>query len=189
MMATTTRQTAEERREAVLRVAREEFARKGFYGASTDEIARAAGISQPYLFRLFGTKKDLYLATSREAMRRTYETMAAAARGKRGEEALQAIAAAYQEMLVEDRTQLLLQLQCQIHAAEDPAVREPMRELWRDLTALVEDLTGGDIETTSRFFASGMLLNTLMAMHVFEEPTPWSERLVQGCLTWLPQSE
>src|SRR5215208_5536012 len=111
MSSTTVRQTAEERREAVVRAAREEFAHKGFHGASTDAIARAAGISQPYLFRLFGTKKELYLETSRDAMRRTYETMAAAARGKRGVEALQAMGQAYQGMLAEDRTQLLLQLQ------------------------------------------------------------------------------
>ena len=62
MSTTTTRQTAEERREAVLDAATHEFAVKGFHGASTEDIARAAGISQPYLFRLFGSKKELYLA-------------------------------------------------------------------------------------------------------------------------------
>ena len=61
-MSTTTRQTAEERRSAVLGAATHEFARKGLYGTSTDDIARAAGISQPYLFRLFGSKQGLYLA-------------------------------------------------------------------------------------------------------------------------------
>ena len=55
-MATTTRQTADERREEVLAAAVEEFGRAGFHGASTDAIARRAGISQPYLFRLFGSK-------------------------------------------------------------------------------------------------------------------------------------
>ena len=58
MMATSTRQTAEERRDAVLDAATEEFAAKGYHGTSTEDIARAAGISQPYLFRLFGSKKD-----------------------------------------------------------------------------------------------------------------------------------
>ena len=63
MSTTSQRQTAEERREAVLAAATREFAEKGLHGASTDTIARAAGISQPYLFRLFGSKKGLYLAT------------------------------------------------------------------------------------------------------------------------------
>ena len=61
------------RREAVLEAAAAEFSRKGLHGASTDAIAKAAGISQPYLFRLFGTKKELYLATSRLKMEEVYQ--------------------------------------------------------------------------------------------------------------------
>jgi AcrR family transcriptional regulator len=179
-MHVTTRQTAEERRTAVIAAAREEFAHKGLEGASTDAIANAAGISQPYLFRLFGTKKELYLETSRQAMRETYETMAAAARGKRGEEALAAIGTAYKDMLLEDRPRLLLQLQCQVHA-DDPDVNAALRELWRDLVALIEDVVGDDTQAVSAFFASGMLLNVLMAMHLFERRTPWGDRLIAGC--------
>ena len=58
-----TRQTAAERRVAVLSAAVTEFAKSGYAGTSTDAIAARAGISQPYLFRLFGTKKDLFIAT------------------------------------------------------------------------------------------------------------------------------
>ena len=84
MTTTAPRQTADERRSAVLDAATREFARKGLHGASTDDIARAAGISQPYLFRLFGTKKELYLATARRAVDELYEVFAEAARGKTG---------------------------------------------------------------------------------------------------------
>jgi AcrR family transcriptional regulator len=59
---TATRLTAADRREAVLEVALVEFAAHGYEGASTEEIARRVGISQPYVFRLFGTKKDLFKA-------------------------------------------------------------------------------------------------------------------------------
>jgi hypothetical protein len=114
-------------------------------------------------------------------MRHTYDTMADAARGKRGPEALEAVGEAYQGMLAEDPILLLLQLQCQVHAHDDPQIRGEVRELWRDLVALVEDHTGGDLQETSSFFARGMLLNTLMAMHLFEDPTPWGERLIEGC--------
>ena len=62
--------------EAVLDAATHEFAVKGLHGASTEDIARAAGISQPYLFRLFGTKKELYLATVERACRPLYEIFA-----------------------------------------------------------------------------------------------------------------
>ena len=43
----------------------------GLHGASTEDIAAAAGISQPYLFRLFGTKKELFLATVERCMAET----------------------------------------------------------------------------------------------------------------------
>ena len=69
--ATTTRKTAEERREEILAAALEEFGEHGLDGTSTDTIARKAGISQPYLFRLFGSKKELYLASVRRCFRRT----------------------------------------------------------------------------------------------------------------------
>ena len=86
--ATTTRQTADERRVAVLAAADVEFALRGLHGASTDAIARRAGISQPYLFRLFGSKKELFLAVNDDCFARTLESFRAAASGKSGEEAL-----------------------------------------------------------------------------------------------------
>src|SRR5574342_107372 len=111
MTSTSTRQTAQERREAVLESSRQEFVRSGFHGGSTDAIARGAGISQPYLFRLFGSKKDLYLASVRRCFRRTLEVMQAAAEGLRGEAALGAMGTAYGQLLKEDPTMLQAQLQ------------------------------------------------------------------------------
>ena len=136
MSATTTRQTAEERREAVLAAAAREFARAGLHGASTDAIARAAGISQPYLFRLFGTKKELYLATTARRMEEIYQVFERASRGKTGEEALAAMGDAYRE-LIEDSERLQLMLQC-FAGADDPEVREGLRRIWRDLVELAE---------------------------------------------------
>jgi AcrR family transcriptional regulator len=181
MSATTTRQTAEERREAVLAAAASEFARSGLHGASTDAIARAAGISQPYLFRLFGTKKELYLATADRKMEELYLVFERASRGKTGEEARRAMGDAYQE-LIADRERLQLMMQCMAAAADDPEIRESVRRVWRDLVELVARVTGGTDEETAAFFAKGMLLNVLNAMGAFEEPAPWSERLLAGCL-------
>ena len=179
MSATTTRQTAEERREAVLTAAAREFSRKGLHGASTDAIAKDAGISQPYLFRLFGTKKELYLATTSKAMEETYQAFERASRGKTGEEALHAMGDAYRQ-LIEDRVRLQLMLQC-FAAAEDPEIRDDLRRVWRDLVELVERVGGGTPEEISTFFAKGMLLNVLNAMRLFEDPTPWGDRLIAGC--------
>lgn len=178
-MSATTRQTAGVRREAVLEAAATEFSRKGLHGASTDAIAKAAGISQPYLFRLFGTKKELYLATTRLKLEETYQAFEQASRGKKGQEALQAMGEAYRQ-LIEDRERLQLMLQC-FAAADDPEIRADLRRVWRDLVELVERVDGGTPEEISTFFAKGMLLNVLNAMWLFEEPTPWGDRLIEGC--------
>jgi AcrR family transcriptional regulator len=181
MTTTTTRQTADERREAVLEAAATEFSRKGLHGASTDAIAKAAGISQPYLFRLFGTKKELYLATSERKMEETYQVFERAARGKTGEEALLAMGEAYRGLLV-DRERLQLMLQC-FAGCEDPDVRDDVRRVWRDLVELVERVSGESPEVVSSFFAKGMLLNVINAMQLVEDPTPWGDRLIAGCGT------
>jgi AcrR family transcriptional regulator len=173
------RQTAEERREAVLAAATGEFARKGLHGASTDAIARAAGISQPYLYRLFKTKKELYLETSARRMEETYQSFERASRGKSGEEALQAMGDVYTE-LIEDRDRLQLMLQC-FADCDDLEVRTAVRRVWRDLVELVERVSGEPPEVVSSFFAKGMLLNALVAMQLFEDPTDWGNRLIGGC--------
>jgi AcrR family transcriptional regulator len=178
MTATTVRQTAEERREAVLAAAAHEFAHKGLHGGSTDAIARAAGISQPYLFRLFRTKKDLYLATCVRKMGEMVEAFRSAMEGLEGREALEAAGQAYQEMIV-DRDRLLLMLQS--HAAcDDPDVREAVRAAWRELTDLIGGVSDVTDEEFADFFATGMLMTMLDAMQVFTDRTPWGDRLVEG---------
>src|SRR5260370_42285500 len=99
----TTRLTATERRDDLLDAALIEFAEHGYEGTSTEDIARRAGISQPYLFRLFGTKKDLYIASVGRCYRDTLELFQRAAEGRRGEEALPAIGEACMEQLKTNR--------------------------------------------------------------------------------------
>src|SRR5919201_5100429 len=118
MAAVTERKSAKERREEIVDAAFAEFAQKGLHGASTDAIARRAGVSQPYLFRLFGTKKELFIAALHRCFRVTLETFMRAAEGKRGEEALLAMGQAYWEM-VQDRQKLRMQMHA--HAACDEA--------------------------------------------------------------------
>src|SRR3954467_5224701 len=110
-MVTTERKTKEERREEILDAALAVFAEQGLHGASTEEIARRAGISQPYVFRLFGTKKELYLAVVARCFRQTLEIFQRAAEGERGQEALKSIGRAYAELLETSRTFLRAQMQ------------------------------------------------------------------------------
>src|SRR3990170_3036827 len=182
-MTTTTRQTAEERREEVLAAAVDEFARAGFHGASTDAIARSAGISQPYLFRLFGSKKELYVASVRRCFRRTLEAMQQATEGLRGEEALEAMGEAYGVLLKTDPTMLQAQLQTYADALDDPDVRSAVRDGYGDLYTYVERVSGVSAPRLARFFAMGMLHNVVAAtgLHEEAEPEPWAVRLIAGC--------
>src|SRR5213075_1196543 len=111
MAVSTQRKSAEERRETVLAAALEEFASNGLDGASTEAIAARAGISQPYVFRLFGTKKELFKASVARCFRETLETFQRAAEGKRGAEALEAMGRAYVDELLVDRVRLRAQMQ------------------------------------------------------------------------------
>src|SRR5919204_4997460 len=96
MVQVKTRKSAEERREEILDAALAEFAAGGHSGTSTDPIARRAGVSQPYLFRLFGTKKDLFIATVRRCFAETRSVFVeAAAKVDRDEDVLAAMGRAY----------------------------------------------------------------------------------------------
>ena len=135
--------------------------RQGLHGASTDDIARAAGISQPYLFRLFGTKKELYLATV-AALRSTqlYVVFADAATGKTGEEALQAMGEAYDGDHGQDRDRLMLMLKCWA-SCDDPEICEVVRSgLARPRRPRRACLAASPPEVVSRVLRQGMLITS-----------------------------
>jgi AcrR family transcriptional regulator len=180
MASTTTRLSAAERKDSILDAALIEFAERGYEGTSTEDIARRAGISQPYLFRLFGTKKELYLASVGRCYRDTLELFQRAAEGRRGQEALQAIGEAYMEQLETNRVWLRAQMQGYA-ASEDPDIRRVVREGFGDLVAYVRRVSGADWPTIWHFFATGMFLNVLASMHVHDNPEPWMSELLEGC--------
>src|SRR5438105_8006758 len=180
MAVGTKRKSAEERRESVLDAAFEEFAARGLDGASTEAIAEKAGISQPYVFRLFGTKKELFKASVTRCFREALELFQRAAEGKRGEEALQAVGQAYEEQLESGRLRLRAQMKA-YSACDDPEIRAVVRAGYGDLVAYVRRVSGADWPTVWSFFASGMLLNVLASMHVDDEPEQWMQDLLSGC--------
>jgi AcrR family transcriptional regulator len=179
MAVPTQRKSAEERREAVLEAALEEFAAHGLSGASTEAIAAKAGISQPYVFRLFGTKKELFTAVVNRCFRETLELFQRAAEGRRGEAALEAMGDAYVNELLPDRTRLLGQMQAYA-ACEDPDIRAVVRAGYGDLVSYVERVSGLPPEEITRFFAAGMLLNVVACMDLTASTESWAARLLEG---------
>ena len=174
------RQSADQRREAVLEAALVEFSQHGLNGASADEIARRAGISQPYLFRLFGTKKELYVASVERCLSETLAVFERASVGLEGEEALKAMGEAYRELLA-DRTMLRAQLQAYA-ASDDPEIRKTVRRGFGEIVEHVERVSGAAPADVARWFAKGMLLNVVAALDLPHAREPWAARLLAGCL-------
>ena len=164
--------SADERRESVLEAALTEFAARGLDGTSTEHVAQRAGISQPYLFRLFPTKKALFLALVERCFRRVEDTFTAAAGDLTGDEAMTAMADSYTRLL-DDRTLLLLQMQ--IYAAcSDPEIRDATRAAYKHLWEMVERITGLPFQTVVDFFAIGMLMNVAAAMDLPSVDERWA---------------
>src|SRR6202035_7929 len=178
--AATERLTAPERREQILEAAVVVFAERGYEGASTDVIARMAGISQPYLFRLFGTKRELIIATIKRCFADTEMLFQRAASGLEGDAPLAAMGEAYIDEI--RRSPLRLRVQLQAYAAcDDPAIRTVVAEGFGRLVRLAGELTGLDSARLSLFFAQGMLLNVLAMMGQVDEPQAWAMQLIEGC--------
>lgn len=162
-----------QRRSQVLEIAAVEFANHGLHGASVDAIARAAGITQAYVFRMFGTKKALFLELVGAAFDRFSDGMAAAADGLRGVPALKRMGARYYESLA-DRTTLMLQLQG-FAACGDDEVRDFVRTRFARMWDTVAGTARLDAVTVKSFLAFGMLLNTAAALDIAELNEPWAK--------------
>jgi AcrR family transcriptional regulator len=167
--------SADERREQVVTAALAEFAQGGLAGTSTEAIAARAGISQPYLFRLFATKKELFIAASRRCFDNVAATFAHAATGLAGPEAMAAMGRSYKD-LIADRDNLLGQLQMYA-ASDDPEVRECARDGFRKLYRFVQSATGASPSRMAIFFATGMLRNVATALRLDELDEPWARAL------------
>jgi AcrR family transcriptional regulator len=179
-MITTERKSKEVRREEILDAALQEFAERGFHAASTEDIARRAGISQPYVFRLFGTKKELFRIVVARCFRETLEMFQRAAEGLRGAAALEAMGKAYVAELGSNPVKFRGQMQAYA-ACDDPDLCEVVREGYGDLVAYVERVSGLPPAEVMQFFAKGMLLNVFASMgQIGDASEPWAARLLQG---------
>jgi AcrR family transcriptional regulator len=174
----TERKSAEVRREEILEAAVTEFAYGGLHGTSTEKIAQRAGISQPYLFRLFRTKKELFIAANQRCFSRVLSAFQEAAEGKTGEAAMKAMGKAYEQLLA-DREMLLLQMQMYA-ACSDPEIRDMTRAGFAGLFRYVEQVSGAGPAEIRDFFAIGMLMNVAAAMdlpQICSKDDSWAKEL------------
>jgi AcrR family transcriptional regulator len=170
---------AAERREELTAAAVHEFAHGGLHGTPVERIARRVGVAQPYVFTLFGSKRELFLAALDRSFERVAETFRrAAADHQEGRapadcaDALEAMGRAYKELLASDRDYLMLQHQSYA-ACDDEVVRERVRRRYAQLVELARELSDADAERLDDFFRRGMALNVAAALGV--------EDLSSGC--------
>jgi AcrR family transcriptional regulator len=178
-MKATTRISREERRREIIEAAAREFAIGGLHGTPVEAIAQRVGVSQPYLFQLFGTKKALFIA----AVQRTFERTVAAFRtaaADAGEDAGQAdvlmtMGAAYQRML-DDRSLLLMQMQAYA-ACADEEIRDVVRDEMLRLVNFVQSASGAPEAAIREWLAYGMLMNVAAAMDLTEVDADWARMM------------
>ena len=175
------RLTAVDRREAILQAAMEAFADKGLHGTSTETIARNVGISQPYLFRLYGTKKELFLAAIRRCFDDTLDRFRVAVEDEGVDRPVaQRIGDAYYEML-RDGTKLRMQMQSYA-SCDDPDVRAVVQTGFGEVTNYVAAQMGVETFRLATFMGRGMLLNVMASMDVLEATDGWACMLREGCM-------
>jgi len=165
------RHSAAERRDEVLRAAVDAFAIHGLYGTSTEMIAKRTGISQPYIFRLFPSKKDLFLAAE-AAFRKAAENpdVATASHhlgGSPADRRLHAMGHAYVR-LVAHRELLLFQMQAYAACADDE-IRRKVKQRWERLMKVTAELSGASRDELTLYFARGMLLNVVASIGLVPE--------------------
>ena len=171
---TQVRLSSEERREHVLDAAVQEFAAAGYHATSTTNIAKRAGISQPYIYALFPNKRDLFLAVYRRAcddIRLAF--LKEADETSDPQQALSRIADVYSELL-ESKSRLLVLLHGWA-AAGDPELRDEIRANYVRLFEDVEKATGVPRDAFARFWAIGMFMTIGAAMDLPAEYYPAGE--------------
>lgn len=152
-----TRQSSDSRRTALIAAALPAFAQAGLHGTAVSAVTDAVGITQPYAFSLFGTKKGLFLAAVEHCFDMVASLFRSSVEGVAPDERVHAMASAYDELL-QDRTVLQFQLQCYASAG-DPEVRAVVGRRMAELFELFQEVGGMSVEEARTFLATGMLCN------------------------------
>ncbi len=169
---------AAERRDALIEAAVHEFSHGGLHGTPVERIARRVGVAQPYVFSLFASKRELFLAAVERAFELTEQTFTRAAAefdpaiAAPDADVLHAMGQAYVELLGSHRDHLMIQHQAYA-ACDEQEIRERVRSCYARLVAHVERLSAAEPDRIDEFFRYGMWLNVAAAMQV--------EDLSAGC--------
>jgi AcrR family transcriptional regulator len=161
------RMSSEERRAQILAAAIAVFGARGYVGTTTDDVARAASVSQPYVVRLFGTKEKLFLAALGDALDRLLTAFRSAPDVADLDQRSELMGQTYLNLLeVRGLHQIVSHaFLLGAHPVIGPAAREGFERVWHFL----RDEADFSAEEARKFLAMGMLINTMVGLRMTEE--------------------
>ncbi len=183
MTETATRMRSEDRRELVLAAAMSVFGDRGYIGTTTDQVAKAAGVSQPYVVRMFGTKEKLFLEVLDSALRQLLDRFREVlADGGRPEDITSRLGNGYVGLLAVRG--LLPTLMHAFLLGAEPAIGAAARSGFIDVFEFLRTEAGFDPEQATSFIAGGMLINTMIGTRMVEsyDLEPAAKELLQCAL-------
>jgi AcrR family transcriptional regulator len=167
---------AAERRDALITAAIEEFAIGGLHGTPVDRIARRVGVAQPYVFSLFPTKRDLFIAAVERGFQMVMDLFSESASEFKQQhvgdtyervDLLAALGDSYIELLATDRPKLMFQLQAYA-ACEDDTIRERVSAAYRALGLHIREIADASEDEVNEFLSHGMWLNVQAALQMMD---------------------
>ncbi|MBO1512451.1 TetR/AcrR family transcriptional regulator [Metabacillus sp. BG109] len=157
----------EDKKEQIIDNAVGVFAEKGYYKATTAMVAKASGVTQPYVFHFFANKEELYKAVIDRAFSRIYDTFAEV--NAPADQLIETMGRAFTQIIQTHRDEVLMVMQA--HAISDVGIREHVRKLF---LTIFESLTmkferagiSQAKETAAHFIGTGLLITVAEVLNL-----------------------
>ena len=172
----------DDRRELILEAATRVFGDYGYFGATTAEVARAAGVSQPYVVRMFGTKQQLFVDVLNRALELLMSTFRASLAADPEVPAQSRLGMAYVDLA--SSRGLLLSLMHAFVLGSDPVIGPVGREGFLRVYRFLRDEAGLTPDDAQNFLAGGMMINTLVGIRMADDfdSDPDVRELMRACV-------
>jgi AcrR family transcriptional regulator len=177
---------AAQRREQILDAAARVFGERGYAGTTTDQVAQAAGISQPYVVRMFGSKEKLFAEVLARAKERLLHLLRTAltrpdVQAMSKKERKLFLGRAYVDLV--DDGGIVLPLMQAFLLGHDPVLGPMAREGFLRVYRVLRDEAGFTPEDAREFLQGGMLLNTMLTLRMtaLYDDDPTAHELL-GCV-------
>jgi AcrR family transcriptional regulator len=173
--------TSDLRRETVIKSAIAVFAKSGYLGTPIAAVARHAKISSAYVFKLFPSKQELFVAALEQAFDLIHATLSDGAdtsADQTPDGVLSAMGAAY-ATLISNRDLLMLQVHA-LSVADVPEIGAAFRKRLQTIAKFVKSRSGAPDAAVQRFFAYGQLCHLITTISLDGNSSAWARMLTTG---------